>query len=79
MEEEEEGEGVTVEKPKCEEDNVFDPSELQEECDGWEFHRRKKIPYTMVRRYCYTLDQDYTKHKITVCVHIDKIFDLFMN
>ena len=33
----------------------------------------------MVRRYCFTLDQDYTKHKITVCIHIDKILDLYMN
>ena len=32
----------------------------------------------MVRRYCATLDQNYTKNKITVCVHIDHIFDLYV-
>lgn len=32
----------------------------------------------MVRRYCATLDQNYTKNKITICVHIDHIFDLYV-
>jgi len=47
------------------------------EYDGWEFYKRRKIPHTMVRRYCQTLDQNYTKNKITVCVHINHIFDLY--
>ena len=31
----------------------------------------------MVRRYIYSLDSDYTKNKVTVCAHINKILDLY--
>ena len=34
----------------------FDAKDLQETLDGWEFYKRKRIPQTMVRRYCQTLD-----------------------
>ena len=33
----------------------------------------------MVKRYCQTLDQDYTRNKITVCAHLDHILNLFNN
>lgn len=57
----------------------FDPQEQVQLQHGWELYKRKKIPQTMVRRYCLTLDQDYTKHKITVCAHLNHIYDLYMN
>lgn len=57
----------------------FDPTELQDEIDGWEFYKRSKIPHALVKRYCQTLDQDYMKHKITICAHINHIFDLYLN
>ena len=57
----------------------YDPKELQQEFDGWEFYKRSKIPHSLVKRYCQTLDQDYIKHKITVCAHINHIFDLYLN
>jgi hypothetical protein len=57
----------------------FDPKELQDEIDGWEFYKRNKIPHNLVKRYCQTLDQDYIKNKITVCAHINHIFDLYLN
>lgn len=57
----------------------FDPNEQVQLQDGWELYKRKKIPQTMVRRYCLTLDQDYTRHKITVCAHLNHIYDLYMN
>ena len=60
-------------------DNGFDPEDLQEKYDGWEFFKKKKIPHTMVRRYCMTLDQDYMKNKITVVAYINHIFDLYLN
>lgn len=46
--------------------------------DGWQLYKRKKIPQTMVKRYVLSLDQDYTKHKVTVCAHINHILDLYM-
>ena len=60
-------------------DNGFDPEDLQEKYDGWEFFKKKKIPHTMVRRYCASLDQDYMKNKITVVANTAHIFDLYLN
>jgi hypothetical protein len=57
----------------------FDPKELKDELDGWEFYKRAKVPHALVKRYCQTLDQDYIKNKITVCAHINHIFDLYLN
>jgi hypothetical protein len=37
-------------------ENGYDPTELKESYDGWEFYKRKKVPQTMVKRYCATLD-----------------------
>lgn len=59
--------------------NGYDPKEQVESVDGWEFYKRKKVPQMMVRRYCQSLDQDYTKHKITVCAHLNHIFDLYLH
>ena len=69
------------EKKQAEEDleNGFDPKELVQSFDGWEFYKRKKTGNVMVKRYCQTLDQDYTKNKITVCAHLDHILNLFNN
>lgn len=78
---EEEKYQAQMEGNRCQEDleQGFDPSELVQLQDGWEVYKRKKIPQTMVRRYCLTLDQDYTRHKITVCAHLNHIYDLYMN
>lgn len=57
----------------------FDPKEMIDELDGWEFYKRAKVNQALVKRYCQTLDQDYIKNKITVCAHINNIFDLYLN
>jgi len=69
--------GGSPDQKKADEDNTFDERELMHEYEGWEFYKRRKIPHTMVRRYCQTLDTNYTKNKITVCVHINHIFDMY--
>ena len=70
-----------AEKRQLEEDLEagFDPKELKDEFDGWEFYKRAKIPHALLKRYVQTLDQDYMKNKITVCAHIQHIFDLYLN
>lgn len=60
-----------------EEETTFNPIELVSTFDGWELYRKKKVPHIMVRRYCQTLDHDYIKNKITVCAHLNNIFDLY--
>lgn len=42
------------EKTQVEEDleNGFDPKELVQSFDGWEFYKRKKAGNIMVKRYC---------------------------
>ena len=48
---------VEPEEKRVEEgDNEYDEKELVHDYEGWEFYKRKKIPHTMVRRYCQTLD-----------------------
>ena len=67
-------------KSKFVEDLGYDPKELVEILDGWELFKKKKgNTNTMVKRYCYALDQDYVKNKITVCAHLNNIFDLYLS
>lgn len=60
-------------------ENGFDPDELKETFDGWEFYKKKKISNSMVYRYCANLDQDYMKNKITIVAHINHIYDLYLH
>lgn len=76
------GEGGHVRKATGDGEDVngqeepFTATDLQEVCDGWDLYRKKR-GNTMVRRYCTMLDQDYMKHKITVCAYLNHIFDLY--
>ena len=78
----EDPEGEPEEKAKGTEkeddQNCFDPSELQESLDGWQLYKRKKVHNAMIKRYIYSLDCDYTRNKVTVCAHINHIFDLYL-
>jgi hypothetical protein len=60
------------------EEERFDPSELKESMDGWQLYKRKKVHNAMIKRYIYSLDCDYTRNKVTVCAHINHIFDLYL-
>ena len=33
----------------------------------------------MVKRYNYSIDYNYNMNKVTVCAHINHIFDLYLN
>lgn len=63
---------------KEDDQNCFDPSELKESMDGWQLYKRKKVHNAMIKRYIYSLDCDYTRNKVTVCAHINHIFDLYL-
>lgn len=45
--------------------------------DGWNLFRKKKVFNNLVKRYSYAIDQNYTRHKITVCAYAHHIYDLF--
>ena len=57
---------------------MFHPSELKQSEDGWELYKKKKFPLTMVKRYNQCLDYNYNMNKVTVCAHINHIFDLYL-
>lgn len=67
----------SVTKAEEEIDNGFDPKDIEQTFDGWELYKRKKNLVNLVKKYSYALEQDYTKHKVTVCAYMHHIYDLF--
>lgn len=57
--------------------DCFDPKELREEFDGWGLYKKMRISFAPVRRYQYMVDQDYKKNKVTVCAHVQNIYNSF--
>ena len=57
----------------------FDPKELRQIFDGWSLYKKMRISFAPVRRYQYMVDQDYKKNKVTVCAHLQNIFNSFQS
>lgn len=49
----------------------FDPYLMNkvESFDGFTLYKRKQIATTLVRRYCYMLDQDFVENKVMLCAY----------
>jgi len=48
-----------------------------QEFDGWTLSRRVNIPGGPVRNYIHLLDQNYGKYKVTVCAHLQNIYNSY--
>ena len=66
-------------KAKLKEDklNGYDYKELVCKIDGFSLYKRKNFPVQLVKRYCWLLDQDYNRNKITVCAHTINIWKYY--
>jgi hypothetical protein len=53
----------------------FDPKELREFYDGWSLYKKTRISNAPVRRYQMMVDQDYKRNKVTVCAHLQNIYN----
>jgi len=53
----------------------YDLRELVELRDGFQLYKRKKLPASQVRGYCWLLDQDYNLNKVTVCAHMHNLMN----
>ena len=56
----------------------FDPEELREKFDGWSLYKKNRISFAPVRRYQMMVDQDYKKNKVTVCAHLQNIYNSYV-
>ena len=57
--------------------DLFDPKELRQVFDGWSLYKKLRISFAPVRRYQFMVDQDYKKNKVTVCAHLQNIYNSF--
>ena len=45
--------------------------------DGWSLYRKLKISAVPIKRYQLMVDQDYKRNKVTVCAHLQNIFNSY--
>ena len=57
--------------------DAFDPKEKRQEFEGWGLYKKTRISFAPVRRYQFMVDQDYKKNKVTVCAHLQNIYNHF--
>ena len=57
--------------------NQFAPNEHKQNYDGWNLYKKTRISFAPVRRYQALVDQDYKRNKVTVCAHLQNIFNSF--
>ena len=55
----------------------FEPSEFRGQFDGWSLYKKNRISFAPVRRYQLAVDQDYKKNKVTVCAHLQNIYNSY--